>query len=753
MGKLFRIEEYPYRVLEVQVDNRMRDKNYIDIVNIIHSLLKDVKKRVVCNKDGIVYTKCQPISFEILYNSNKEIAFNFAINELDSLYFKNRLQTILPNSTLKFLDEMGRNDYIDEFKDSVVYKYNYDKHYMLSLNTKVSPIQSLLAIKKDLDDKEKLLLQTLILPVGNGWKTTCDDNWKKVRRGHNVTNGVNIFDDFFTWVNGFLDGVMDIIDDIIEIKPKSDIDKSSRKIIREFESDSKTKTNYNGFKIDVNSFIKTDSDQQSYNIGKSIETCFRDMASDNALVMGKKKIAKKIDRKIPFKSMNIVSELELANLIKLPDNILQRRFNIKSVKINQIDMPKECRKGFVKLGELEFHGDVIEWFLPTDRDTGSLAVIMITKQGGGKTTLQLNMANDAIKHKEGLVAIDYVRDNQLAKGLIKMYPDIKVIRFDDITDLDNFSFPEVEIDELGTSFERKVQANIIATEVRYLLDSMATDTEPLTRIMSKYLSSACKIVFVYKNKTLLDVLNVLEDKNIRNEFISRVINDGIFIENSREIKSLKELDSNTVYGRLQGLFDRFSVITDDTILNEMLESRQSKVNFVDIMDNSKPIVIVMPQNIFTNKYSKDVLCTYYMSRVRLAMSKRKDFNKICRVIIDEVHQIPKTMNLIKDTIAEPRKFAVNYILSMHSFSQLDNKIKDSLTGIGCHFMLLKGVDEKGFTELKPYIGDEFEYEDMKEMDWDYGSLNLISIRNEYKVFMSKMPEPLRDSRGKLFIGD
>lgn len=752
MGKLFRIEEHPYRVLEVQVDNRMKDKNYTDIVNIIHSLMKDVKKRVVCNKDGIVYTKCQPVSFEIL-STNKEITFNFAVNELDSLYFKNRLQTILPNSTLKFLDEMGRSDYIDEFKDSTVYKYNYDKHYMLSLNTKVSPIQSLLAIKKDLDDKERLLLQTLILPIGNEWKTSCDENWKKVRKGHDVTNGINIFDDFFRWIDGFLDGCMEIIDDILEIKPKQEIDKSNKRIIREFEIDSKTKTNYNGFKVDINSYIKTNNNQQSYNIGKSIETCFRDMASDNALVMGKKKIAKEINRNISFKCRNIMSELELANLIKLPDNILQRKFNIKSVRINQIDVPKECRKGFVKLGELEFHGDVIEWFLPTDRDTGSLAVIMITKQGGGKTTLQLNIANDAIKHKEGLVAIDYVRDNQLAKGLIKMYPDIKVVRFDNINDLDNFSFPEVEIDESANPFERKVQANIIATEVRYLLDSMATDSEPLTRIMSKYLSSACKVVFVYKNKTLLDVLNVLEDKSIRDEFVSRVISDGIFSVDSREIKNLKELDSNTNYGRLQGLFDRFSVITDDTILNEMLESRQSKVNFVDIMDNSKPVVIVMPQNVFTNKYSKDVLCTYYMSRVRLAMSKRKDFNKICRVIIDEVHHIPKTMNLIKDTIAEQRKFAVNYILSMHSFGQLDNKIKDSLTGIGCHFMLLKGVDEKGFSELKPYIGDEFEYEDMKEMDWGYGSLNLINIKNEYRIFMSKLPEPLKDCRGKFFIGD
>lgn len=57
-----------------------------------------------------------------------------------------------------------------------------------------------------------------------------------------------------------------------------------------------------------------------------------------------------------------------------------------------------------------------------------------------------------------------------------------------------------------------------------------------------------------------------------------------------------------------------------------------------------------------------------------------------------------------------------------------------------------------FNELKGYIGDDFEYEDMKEMDWDYGSLNLINIKNQYEVFMSQLPEPLKDSRGRLYIG-
>ena len=139
-----------------------------------------------------------------------------------------------------------------------------------------------------------------------------------------------------------------------------------------------------------------------------------------------------------------------------------------------------------------------------------------------------------------------------------------------------------------------------------------------------------------------------------------------------------------------------------------------------------------------------------MDRIRLAMKVKKS-NKICRVIVDEVHQIPNTMKLIKDTIAEPRKFRIGYVMAMHSFGQVTKEIKEQILDIGCHFMLLKGVSENGFNELKPYIGDEFEYEDMKEMDWDYGSLNLINIKNQYCVFMSQLPDALKNSKGELYI--
>lgn len=751
-NRLFRIEEHPYRVIEVQVDSRMRDKEkgYPEIPNLIHSLMKDVRKRVVFDKNGVIYKACQPVSFEILYNSNKEISFNFAVNELDSLYFKSRLEAILPNSTVIF-----RDDYLDEFKGSPVYNFHYKKHFMLSLNPKMSPIQSLLAIKKDLKGEEKLLIQTLIMPVGDMWQDECRDNWKKVREGTDVTTGTGFVGSVFNQLDDMANWFCELIDEILEAKIKTEVAATGvkNKVYDDTRTESRTKHNNDGFKIDIRSFIKTNDIPQDNSIASSIETCYKEMSYDNELVKGKRKIAKKVERKMPIRfNPTIMSALELTSLVKLPDVSLQRRFGVKAIKINQVNPPKDCLEGDVKLGELKLFGKDTNIYLPRHRDVGCLPFIILTKMGGGKTTLLLNMARDTVDAGDGLIVFDYIRDCQLSKALIKMYPDINIIKFDDPDNLDNFSFPEVEIDESWSVSKRLETANIIFGEVKLLVNSMATDSNEMTRPMSRYLSAACNMVFIHKDKTLLDLLDVLEDKDIRDLYIRLAISQGVYRENDRDIRTLRELDTSQI--SLDRLLERFSIITEDFTLRKMLENQTSKVNFVDIMDNKKPILLMMPQNIFTSKKKKDIICTYYMRRINLAMNRRLEYGNTCRVMIDEGHQIPNTIKLLGNFISEPRKFSLNFIITMHSFSQLGSaELKDMIIGAGCQFMLLKGVTENAFNELKSYIGDEFEYNDMREMEWKFGSLNLIYENNVHKAFMSKLPDAPVDSDGKLYIGD
>lgn len=790
MSNVFRIEKYPYKIIEVQLNNKMREKNYIDIANIIHSLLKDIKDRIVFDNKGIVYRKCQPISFEIFYNGNTP-TFNFAVNELDSLYFKNRLQTILPNSTLTIKD-----DYIREFIGSKMYRYKYDKHFMCSIKSSVSPINSLIAIKKDINKDEKVLLQTIINPIQDNWKHEVYDNWKKVKQGEDVLNKNGWFVNLCDGLNALILDILGILDDILEVKPKSE-DKEFQNnknnlIIKNYSSDSRQKTNYDGFKVNIRGLVSSKDILQCNNISKSIETCYKEIEEDNSLILDKKSLIvneKNINRDMNiidrFKCKTIMNSNELASLLKLPDSVTQRRFNLNSINVNQIDVPKAMQKGNIKLGSLVFHGEERNIYMPDSRDLSCLPLWLITKQGGGKTSELLNIANDTIKSNNGLVIFDYIRDLQLSESLIKLYGNkVKIIKLSndtqDLEHLHTFSFPEIEISNTDTEIQKKVKAGMIATEIKYMLNAMAKDAEPISRIMSNYLTSACKVVFVNKEQTLNDVLNVLEDKNIRNKYIDKVVDDGIFDDNSREIKVLKELNEKNNSNRIAGLLDRFSIITENTLFNAMLERKYrdvvcvnifgkrndnmtdnkvelkgelNNINFVEVMDKKIPIVIQLPQNIFTNKIDKDTICTYYMSRIRLAMSLRKDFNSVCRVIIDEPHQIPKTMSLMADTIAEPRKFGIQYIMALHSFNQIDNSIRNIIFDIGCHFMLLKGVVEKTFDELKKngIINDEFEYQDIVDMDYRFGALYLFNIYNKYESFIGKLCEPLRDRSGNMLI--
>ena len=783
----FRVEKYPYKIIEVQLNSRMRERNYIDIANIIHSLLKDIKDRIVIDSKGIVYRKCQPVSFEIYYNGNTP-TFNFAVNELDSLYFKNRLQTILPNSTLTIKD-----DYINDFIGSKMYKYKYDKHFMCSIKSSASPIESLIAIKKDINKDEKVLLQTIINPIEENWKYEVYDNWKKIKKGRDVLNQNGWFVNICDGLNSIILEILEILDDILEVKTKSDDkemhDNRNDLVIKNYSSESRQKTNYDGFKVNIRGLISSKDTLQCNNISKSIETCYKEIEEDNGLVLDKKSVIvseKNIRRDMNimerFKCKTIMNSNEIASLLKLPDNVNQRRLGLNTINVNQIDVPKVMQKGKIKLGSLTYHGEERNIYMPSSRDLSCLPLWGLTKQGGGKTSELLNIANDTIKAKDGLVVFDYIRDLQLSESLIKLYGDrVKVIKLsdreEDLENLHTFSFPEIQILDTDTVMQKKVKAGMIATEIKYMLNAMAKDTEEMSRIMSSYLISACKVVFVNKEQTLNDVLNVLEDKSIRDKYIKRVISEGIFDENSREVKTLRELDEKNSSNRIMGLLDRFSIITENTLFNamlergyrdkehvnvfsngkskvEVLEGEINNINFVDIMDKKIPIVIQLPQNIFTNKIDKDTICTYYMSRIRLAMSLRKDFNNVCRVIIDEPHQIPKTMSLMADTIAEPRKFGIQYIMALHSFSQLDKDIRDIMFDIGCHFMLLKGVTEKTFDELKKngIINDEFEYQDIVDMDYKFGALYLFNIDNKYEGFIGGLCEPLKDSNGKVLIG-
>lgn len=749
-----KVMEYEYKVIKIEPSSRLQStRNYEDIVNVVYSLYKDFSDRLELGYPELVYTKSQPICFEVLYVGS-EVSFNFAMPENVANYVKNRIQALLPQSTLIYVD-----DYLSEFHECSSYTYTYEKDDICSLNTnqRDAPlVNSLLSITKDIQDDERVLLQIQMMPLSDNWKENIDKKWVRLRKGEDVTKkDLKVFKAIESLFDIF-ENFMGFVDMVLGANPetdKEDIIANKKDLLRSV-SGSTQKVNQDGFNTKISSYVVSNDKHNTYAISKGIETAFKEIQGDNVLTMKKSRKSTTPTRRNKLIDMGkqIMSTKELANIIQLPSGKMQRAFGIKNVKSNQVNAPEVMMKGKILLGYLKKHGEVKNVYFPNKQDLMCLPKIYITQMGGGKTTAILNFCNDAINAKDGLILFDHIDDCKTASAIIDMHPNTIEIGFRDDYNVPTFAFPEIQILLSDTPKQRRDKASTIATEVKYLLNSMATDTEPMSRLMSKYLTAACRVVFINGRVKLKDVLDVLEIKEIRHNFINRAIKEGVYEVTDRVVLALMELDEDKTGKKIDGILTRFSVITENSMMEDMLDSDiSSDINFVDIMDKQKPVVITMPQSKFTSKMSKDVIVTYFMCRIRLAMSVRKNKDKIAHVVIDEVHNTPNAMRLLNDTIAEPRKFGLSYLLAAHHLGQLPTELKESILSVGCQFMLLKGVTIKAFDEIKHLIGEDFEFEDIGNMEYDYGSLNVFAIKGKSHSFITKLPEPLKDKQGRLYI--
>lgn len=757
----------PYAIKRMTPSSRITSPFNDEIIKAFFSTYQTLNDRVVLEKGegkklSLKILLNNPITYEILFDgSNKKNTpfIGFGFPKRHEVYLNQRVKAIFPQSVIE--DE---KDYIEDFQDCYCCEYNYEKDSMLSLKIKDNNfLQSMLSLKESIHKDHKILFMVEMLPISDMWKDFHDEKWSKARQGKDVATKTPLIAKGFDLGYGLMEEALSVVDSLVGQEPpkreyQRDKEKSEgAKNMSEYSSASRTKKLQSGFAVRIRAFFKCSSKLAARSYATAIDTSMRELeeTKGNRLVMSrvrKGSATRGLSAKLCLPiERNIMSVQELSSIVNIPNKKTQREFKIKSINTKASEVPKEMLEGDVCIGSVTIDGKKTNVYLSRDRDLTCLPMFLVTKQGGGKTTFILNLCNDAIKAGEGVILFDYIKNCATANALLKMHPHCQKITFNDWHNLCCFAFPEIEVLPGDSKEERRTKANTLAKEVKHLLNAMADDTEKMSRIMSEYLTAACKVVFVHPKTTLLKVYQVLTIPSIREDFIEKGISEGLFSEDDFVIKKLEELDEKP--SRAEGVLDRFSVILEDDVLENMLmQPYEKNVDFAKLMDQGKPIVIMMPQDIFTSTIHKDVICTYFTSRIRLAMSRRKVFDKMTHIIYDELHQIPSTLKKVSETLAEPRKFSMQYVFTMHSLSQIqDKKVKDVILGVGCNFMLLKGMSPQAFEEFKQMLNGEFEFEDLVEMDYRFGSLNLFHVNNRHQAFITEMPPALKDKNGVLYI--
>ena len=195
--------------------------------------------------------------------------------------------------------------------------------------------------------------------------------------------------------------------------------------------------------------------------------------------------------------------------------------------------------------------------------------------------------------------------------------------------------------------------------------------------------------------------------------------------------------------------DRFNALMRDSRTEEMLLGiDRNNINFTEVFEQNKLVLVLMPEDYFTDYELKDIVMTYFLSRMKLAGQKRaalikdREKRKVVHIMLDEIHQLDNSTSLMIKNIAEDRKFRTTYVFTCQYLKQF-KKLWEPLKGTGCNYMLLSGCEKENFNLLKEEIGPNFNIDELLKLP-AFHSLNIVRGREKtICTFISKLPPELK----------
>lgn len=463
--------------------------------------------------------------------------------------------------------------------------------------------------------------------------------------------------------------------------------------------------------------------------------------------------------KLPI-NKNAMSVEEVGNLITQAGKDIILKHNIKANSINEEEVPQSSKNGYIRVGEATKKGKTQKAYLNNnpDQDTG---LVVVGKQGSGKTEYLKNYAYDCINHNDSLVVLDYIANNDLASTIEKVVPKDKLIVLDlaKVDGLQALAYNELYYSKDADVMEK---LDIIGTKSQYsaeLINAISVGQD-LTSAMRRYFISASNVTYaVNQFASFKDIIDCLEIYDVRMDFISRVpdefkeaLNDDIntlLKLNDKHTKGdLKGQDNGeTNEGKIDRILDRISVMRESMRTKYMFnKSPKNNINFEECFKDGKVILIKMRQDLFGAKHIKNMLSLFFTTKVWISCINRKSKSESdaelrrVHLIIDEPHQVPQVTNLLSPELPQMRKFRLKPVFATQSLLQLDHII-DDMKSAGFSYMLLAGSDKVNYNLLKDEL-NPYEVEDLLSLQRFY-SLNLIpDDKGILNPFITKIPPKL-----------
>ena len=776
-AKVLKFDDYiqikrpTYLYIKITPHKSTRNYNSSSIAKAISGTYKTINKRMYKEGKKLIIESNFKISY-IIDIENNDVNFYFLVPKLFLNSILEKIKEVWSKATVEVLDEG-----IKKFGDNAqVYSLSYKRDDALSLEIdrkSNEPLNSILSIMEVMQENDRVTIIYNFMPSTQAnWKEQYKNTMQKITEKKSIDKKVVSFDYMMRngvlALLGILEGFLNVINDFVGGEPTGTQESLYTSIMgvleRQDELTVATKKKKEATIINTQIVVVSESDNLNQSVSNAVSTCqaYSSIDSDNELMYKKIKRLPQINDYDFNTDKNIFSTDEVGNFLQIPGRILLNQFGIKHIKTEENLVPQQLRNGYMSLGKNSYKGATINTYLEDEYNVGSYPLSINGSQGAGKSTFVANIYKFARARNEGGVLIDYIKNNELAEEVMKYVPkeDIIVLDYSKDSDMQGFSFNEVNNIEITTPFQRVKNANLQVMQFLELINAINDEAQPLQARMRKYLVSAGTIVFCTGETSLKAIIDCLENHEKRAYYISKLDNSVLGLLEDK-IKVLSELDEyskptkedptreiiGTKESRIDGILDRVSLLKEDIALEYMFnKGSDSNIDFAKELEKGKIIIIKMLQDEWSSQ-AKDIITTFFISKIWVSTEIRGKWNKQPKrtyISIDEIFQCPTAMQMLskKNILPQTRKFGCKFCFTTQGLPQLKNLLS-SIIDAGGTFMLLKGTKEEDFNVLKNKF-ENYEYEDLRDMaqTYDYPSLNLVYYSKGYSSFITQLPSPI-----------
>lgn len=680
-------------------------------------------------------------------------------------------------------DHLDNNFNIDdvEFGELVLKDYNFK-----SLNTSKNdlyPLTNLLSLTRVLNDEERVRVSICFEPLKRvDWIERNEDDYKAFKKGKRVNREVKKSEELFkrgmtlaeSAVSIYLEYKLLVLETLMGMIVSDDSEDERKEPIININFPKQEGyilnkidgTNHNStYKRTAEScmtrilVLSQSEDKQRSKLNLlSVANAYKDLSDDNELVLrfpNKKYIKEVIRHNFDGSEECILCDKEMAKLIQLPQVTLQQSYGLQVIETREVGVPVEGTKGKIRVADvaLSSKNKTVTMYFSDDIKKVSFTNVVMGPEGCGKTTQITRIAKECSWNSYSNILIDFIEDNKLAKEVRSAIDPNKVVT---ITLGERGFVPALAYNEVSklitgdTDNWMKIHyASMIAEQVEYLVNSITSQaTGELTDGMIRLLNAACRIAFVKPGATVGDVLQVLKrhDKRLEAIAYAKTVYDAdsdLFYEldaiNEYSKDKAEVTGTKTGNKSLDGVLSRFTQLTKVPYLEAMLKAKiDPNDDFDKWIQEGKSIFIMIPQNLFPNPRTRDIITTYYITRIWLAAQIREDNSnsKLCNLIFDEVHQMPNTASFISEHVNEFRRHRLGLTISCHYLAQF-KALEEALLSKRTNYIICQGTQKDNVKKLAEEIAP-FTLDDLSKLKLHEAicSINYTSGRHN---FIGKLP--------------